>query len=46
FLFSGAGVCLGKRAAAHTGKYVEILGGLILIGIGLKILLEHLQLLP
>lgn len=44
FLFSGAGVYLGKRAAAHTGTYVEILGGLILIGIGLKILFEHLQL--
>lgn len=46
FLFSGAGVYLGKIATAHLGRFVEILGGIILIGIGLKILLEHLQLLP
>lgn len=46
FLVSGAGVYLGKRATAFVGKFVEILGGLILIAIGLKILLEHLQILP
>ena len=46
FLFSGAGVYLGKRATSRLGKYVEILGGLILIAIGLKIILEHLQIIP
>ncbi len=44
FLISGAGVYLGKRAGAAIGKLVEIAGGIILIGIGLKILLEHLLL--
>lgn len=36
------GMLLGRRVACSWGKRVEIAGGLILIGIGLKILLEHL----
>jgi len=44
FLLSFLAVGFGR----HMGKYfrwkIEILGGLILIGIGLKILLEHLNL--
>lgn len=35
------GMMLGRRLGQHWGSRVEILGGLILIGIGLKILLEH-----
>lgn len=35
------GMILGRRLGQHWGSRVEILGGLILIGIGLKILLEH-----
>ncbi len=42
FIISGAGVYLGKCWGAYAGKYVELIGGLILIGIGVKIVLEHL----
>jgi len=42
FGFSFCGVLLGKQMGALAGKRVELLGGLILIGIGLKILVEHL----
>jgi manganese efflux pump family protein len=41
FLASMLGTLLGKKTAGRLGKQVEILGGFILIGIGLKILLEH-----
>lgn len=37
------GMLLGRRLARHWGGRVEVLGGLILIGIGLKILWEHLS---
>jgi putative Mn2+ efflux pump MntP len=36
------GMVLGGRIGVRLGKRVEILGGLILIGIGLKILISHL----
>jgi len=36
------GMLLGRRLGSAWGPRVEVLGGLILIGIGLKILLEHL----
>lgn len=42
FALSFAGVLVGKRVGHLFGKKVEIAGGLILIGIGCKILLEHL----
>jgi len=35
------GIYLGRRLQASFGRYAEILGGLILIGIGVKIFLEH-----
>jgi putative Mn2+ efflux pump MntP len=35
------GILLGRRLQASFGKYAEILGGLILIGIGVKVFLEH-----
>jgi putative Mn2+ efflux pump MntP len=34
------GIFLGRRLQARFGKYAEILGGLILVGIGVKIFLE------
>lgn len=37
------GMLIGRRAGNHWGPRVEIFGGLILIGIGLKILVEHLM---
>jgi len=33
---------LGNKVGSRVGKRAELLGGLILIGIGIKILLEHL----
>jgi len=42
FLMSYAGVIIGKRFCNFPSSRVEVLGGLILIGIGLKILVEHL----
>ena len=36
------GLELGKRFGALLGRRMEVVGGLILVGIGLKILIEHL----
>ncbi len=41
--FTTFGITLGRRLGALWGKRVEALGGLILIGIGLKIVIEHLS---
>lgn len=41
FFMSGAGVVLGRRAGDHWGEWAERIGGLILIGLGVKILAEH-----
>ena len=35
------GFMIGKKAGGLIGKRAEIIGGVILIGIGLKIILEH-----
>jgi len=37
------GMLLGRRIGAAWGKRVEVLGGLILIAIGIRILIEHLS---
>jgi len=37
------GMLFGKKAGQKLGKKMEFLGGIILIGIGIKILLEHLH---
>ena len=42
FLISTFGALLGRKAGSALGTRAEIIGGLILIGIGLKILIEHL----
>ncbi len=36
------GMLLGSRLGRHFGQHVEILGGLVLIGIGVKIVAQHL----
>ena len=36
------GLHLGRRLGKRFGRSMELLGGLVLIGIGLKILIEHL----
>ena len=42
YLFSFGGAYIGKRFGNIFKNKAEIIGGLILIGIGVKILLEHL----
>jgi putative Mn2+ efflux pump MntP len=42
FMVAMIGVFIGKKTGSLFGKKVEILGGVILIGIGLKILIEHI----
>jgi len=42
FLASMLGILLGKKTGPKINKYAEILGGLILIIIGSKILIQHL----
>lgn len=42
FFISAAAVFLGNKIGGKLGKYAEITGGVILILIGLKILIEHL----
>ncbi|MCM0001047.1 MAG: manganese efflux pump MntP family protein [Erythrobacter sp.] len=41
FAMSGAGVMLGRVAGDHLGAWAERAGGVILIGLGVKILGEH-----
>lgn len=43
FLAAMIGMLIGKNANGKLGKKVETIGGFILIGIGLKILIEHLS---
>lgn len=43
FFLSFAGVYIGDRLGHFLENKIEIAGGLILIGIGLKILIEHLS---
>ena len=42
FVLAFAGVFFGKKLGMHFQKYAGILGGVVLILIGVKILLEHL----
>ncbi len=45
FLLSGLGVKIGNLFGNRFEKKAQIAGGVILIGLGLKILLEHLEVL-
>jgi putative Mn2+ efflux pump MntP len=42
FLFSGFGVLVGKKIGNRVNVGIEIFGGFILIGLGVKIVVEHL----
>jgi putative Mn2+ efflux pump MntP len=42
FIFSFLGVGFGKHVGKLLPKKIEIAGGIVLIGIGIKILLEHI----
>ena len=41
--FTAVGMVLGGRIGTRWGSRVEVFGGLILIGLGVKILVEHLS---
>ncbi len=45
FALATLGLLVGKAAGARLGKIVELVGGVALIALGLKILLEHLGVL-
>ena len=45
FIISSLGVIIGNKFRGTYGKKAELLGGLILILIGVKILLEHLNII-
>ena len=42
FAFTAVGLHVGRRFGSLLGKRMEIVGGLILIGIGVRILVDHL----
>ena len=42
FVFSAVGLFIGNKFGNLFGNQAEIIGGVVLIGIGLKILIEHL----
>ena len=42
FVVSLLGICLGKRNIPIPGRTANIMAGLVLIGLGIKILVEHL----
>ena len=42
YLAAMLGMLFGKKAGKHLGEKMEMAGGLILIAIGVKLLLEHL----
>ena len=42
YFASMTGILIGKKTGPHISRYAELTGGLILLSIGSKILLEHL----
>ena len=42
FVIALGGGLAGNRLGAHFGKRMEIVGGVVLIGIGLRMLITHL----
>ena len=42
FIFSVTGVFVGAKLAGLLGRKIEIIGGVILIALGLRVLVEHL----
>ncbi|MDO9548400.1 MAG: manganese efflux pump MntP family protein [Candidatus Marinimicrobia bacterium] len=42
FLISSIGLLIGHKLGRYFEKRIEIFGGVVLIGIGIKILIEHL----
>ena len=42
FIATAIGFLLGRKVGSFIGKRAETIGGIVLIGIGLKVLLEHM----
>jgi putative Mn2+ efflux pump MntP len=42
-VLSAVGVLLGQRFGALLGRRLDVFGGLVLVGLGIKILVEHLS---
>ena len=42
-VLSGLGLYAGRRFGALLGRRLDVLGGVVLIGLGVKILVEHLR---
>jgi manganese efflux pump family protein len=42
-VLSAGGAYVGRRLGAHIGRKLDVFGGLLLIGLGTKILVEHLS---
>lgn len=42
FIFSSLGVLVGKKIGKSINKGIEVAGGMVLIALGLKILIEHI----
>lgn len=42
FLFSLLGFLIGIKFSKYCGKYAGLIGGIVLISVGIKILIEHL----
>ncbi len=42
FAFSVAGVCIGKKFGTILNNKAQLVGGIILVGIGVKIFVEHM----
>lgn len=45
YLTAMLGILIGKKINGIASRYIETLGGIILIGIGIKIVLEHLEII-
>ena len=43
FLMTASGMVFGRKLGGILGRRAELIGGLVLIGIGIKILTEHLS---
>jgi manganese efflux pump family protein len=43
FIITGLGFFIGKRTGRFLGRWAELVGGLVLLGIGIRILLEHMM---
>jgi putative Mn2+ efflux pump MntP len=43
FVITAAGFFLGRKAGTLLGQRAKIIGGVILIGIGIKIVVTHLS---